>query len=106
MSNIKIYIEQTDATSTLVLKQVYEMISKEIDGANLIKENIEIGEKSEIVSAIIIPLVVGISSTLVYDLIKLSASRIINYIKKEEKKVIYLKVEDESGKVTTIKLGE
>ena len=106
MKNIKIYSDQKDATTTLMLRQIYETISNQVEGVTICQDNTENGEKSLLISSIVIPLVVGVSSTLIYDLIKLGISRISRAKNPTQPQVVYLKVEDESGKVTTIKIGE
>ena len=106
MNNIKIYSDEKNATTTLILRQVYETISSQVEGVSICNDNTENGEKSILISSIVIPLVVGVSSTLIYDLIKIGVSRIMKAKSTTQPQVVYLKVEDESGKVTTIKIGE
>ena len=95
---MEIFVENYDESTALVMQQLVDLLKQENVQIAEVNSKEDSESKSIFVTSIVVPLVVGLTSTFIYDAIKLAYSRLAKHI--HEKKTINVRMTNQDGSVS------
>lgn len=94
---ITIFAEDSDEITSLVLQQLIDLLRQQKIKISNIERQEDSESKSIFVTTVVIPVAVGLTSTIIYDSIKFVGSRLLAHI--HGKKIIKMRTTKDDGSI-------
>lgn len=101
---ITVYVDEPNEDTSLIMQQVINILNQENIAITEVKNKGGENNKSVFVASILIPVALGITSSVIYDIIKLAAKRINKHIKGSQSIKIRTSKQDGSNYETIFKI--